>query len=314
MGAYVIQRLVSTIPVLFLVSVGVFSLIHLTPGDPVTIMLGEERRPEIIEQTRHELGLDQPVPVQYATWLGRVLQGDLGTSIRTKQPVSQLIAQRIPATAQLAVVSIVLALLIAIPAGVISAVKRGTVLDMATTTISLLGVAVPSFFLGILLIFLFSLTLRWLPPTGYVNLFVDPVTSMKLMVMPALTLGAGAAAVITRIARSSLLEVLDQEYVRTARAKGLREAIVVRRHALRNALIPVVTVTGLSAGHLLGGAVIVEQVFALPGLGRLAVDNIFNRDFPVVQGVVLLLAVVFLAVNFIVDLLYAALDPRIKYG
>ena len=314
MGAYVLQRLISTIPVLFLVSVGVFSLIHLTPGDPVTIMLGEERRPEIIEATRHELGLDQPVPIQYATWLGRVLQGDLGRSIRNKQPVSELIAQRIPATAQLAIASIVLALLIAIPAGVISAVKRGTPVDVITTTISLLGVAVPSFFLGILLIFFLALKLRWLPPTGYVSPLLDPMTSLKLTLMPAITLGAGAAAVITRIARSSVLEVLDQEYVRTARAKGLREAIVIRRHALRNALIPIVTVTGLSAGHLLGGAVIVEQVFALPGLGRLAVENIFNRDFPVVQGVVLLLAVVFLAVNFIVDLLYAALDPRIKYG
>jgi peptide/nickel transport system permease protein len=314
MGAYILQRLVSTIPVLFLVSVGVFSLIHLTPGDPVTIMLGEERDQRIIDATRHELGLDQPIPIQYAAWLGRVLQGDLGKSIRSKQPVSELIAQRVLATTQLAVLSIILALLIAIPAGVLSAVKRGSALDVATTTVSLMGVAVPSFFLGILLIFLFSLKLRWLPPTGYVNPFVDPIASLKLMIMPALTLGAGAAAVITRIARSSLLEVLDQEYVRTARAKGLRETIVVRRHALRNALIPVVTVTGLSAGHLLGGAVIVEQVFALPGLGRLAVDNIFNRDFPVVQGVVLLLAVIFLAINFIVDLLYAALDPRIKYG
>ena len=314
MGAYVLQRLVSTIPVLFLVSAAVFSLIHLTPGDPVTIMLGEERDQRVIDATRRELGLDQPVPIQYAAWLGRVLQGDLGRSIRSKQPVTELIGQRLPATIQLAMFSIVLALTIALPAGVISAVKRGTLIDAVATTISLLGVAVPSFFLGILLIFVLSLQLRWLPPTGYVSPAVDPVTNLKLMLMPAITLGAGAAAVITRIARSSLLEVLDQEYVRTARAKGLREALVVRRHALKNAMIPVVTVTGLSAGHLLGGAVIVEQIFALPGVGRLAVENIFNRDFPVVQGVVLLLAVIFLAVNFVVDLLYAALDPRIKYG
>lgn len=314
MGAYVLQRLVSTIPVLFLVSVAVFSLIHLTPGDPVTIMLGEERNQEIIDATRRDLGLDQPVPIQYAAWLGRVLQGDLGRSIRSKQPVSDLIAQRLPATMQLAVFSIVLALAIALPAGIISAVKRGTALDVVATTVSLLGVAVPSFFLGILLIFVLSLQLRWLPPTGYISPFTDPAMNLKLMIMPAITLGAGAAAVITRIARSSLLEVLDQEYVRTARAKGLRESLVVQRHAVKNALIPVVTVTGLSAGHLLGGAVIVEQIFALPGVGRLAVENIFARDFPVVQGVVLLLAVIFLAVNFVVDLLYAALDPRIKYG
>jgi peptide/nickel transport system permease protein len=314
MGVYVVQRLLSTVPVLFLVSVGVFSLIHLTPGDPVTIMLGEERDQRVIDATRRELGLDQPVPVQYAVWLGRVLRGDLGKSIRSKQPVGELIAQRVPATAQLAVLSIVLALVIAIPAGIVSAVKRGSALDLAATAGSLLGVAVPSFFLGILLIFVFALQLRWLPPTGYVSPTVDLATNLKLMLMPAITLGAGSAAVITRIARSSLLEVLDQEYVLTARAKGLREALVIRRHALRNALIPVVTVAGLSAGHLLGGAVIVEQIFALPGVGRLAVENIFNRDFPVVQGVVLFLAVVFLAVNLVVDLLYAYLDPRIKYG
>ncbi len=314
MGTYVLQRLLSTIPVLFLVSLAVFSLIHLTPGDPVTIMLGEERNVEIIEATRRDLGLDQPVLVQYVTWLGRVVRGDLGRSIRSKQPVADLIAQRLPATVQLAVFSIILALAIALPSGIISAVKRGSFLDAVATTISLLGVAVPSFFLGILLIFVLSLHLRWLPPTGYVSPTVDLWMNLKLMLMPAITLGAGAAAVITRIARSSLLEVLEQEYVRTARAKGLAERLVVSRHALKNAMIPVVTVTGLSAGHLLGGAVIVEQIFALPGVGRLAVENIFNRDFPVVQGVVLLLAVIFLAVNFVVDLLYAALDPRIKYG
>ena len=314
MGAYVLQRLISTIPVLFLVSVGVFSLIHLTPGDPVTIMLGEERRPEIIEATRHELGLDQPVPIQYATWLGRVLQGDLGRSIRNKQPVSELIAQRIPATAQLAIASIVLALLIAIPAGVDlgrqarDPGRRHHDDDLAA------GRGRPELFPGH-------------PPDLRPGAQAALAPADRLR-QPAARPGdepeadrdarhharGRAAAVITRIARSSVLEVLDQDYVRTARAKGLREAIVIRRHALRNALIPIVTMTGLSAGHLLGGAVIVEQVFALPGLGRLAVENIFNRDFPVVQGVVLLLAVVFLAVNFIVDLLYAALDPRIKYG
>lgn len=313
MGVYVLQRLVSTIPVLFLVSLGVFSLIHLTPGDPVAIMLGEERDERIIQATRQELGLDQPIIVQYVSWLGRAIRGDLGKSIRNKQPVSELIAQRLPATAELAVLSILLALAIALPAGVISAVKRGTAVDVAATTVSLLGVAVPSFFLGVLLIFVFALQFRWLPPTGFVSPTVDLATNLKLMLMPAVTLGAASAAVITRITRSSLLEVLDHEYVLTARAKGLAEALVIRRHALRNALIPVVTVAGLSAGHLLGGAVIVEHIFALPGVGRLAVENIFNRDFPVVQGVVLFLALIFLAVNFVVDLLYAYLDPRIKY-
>jgi peptide/nickel transport system permease protein len=196
---------------------------------------------------------------------------------------------------------------------VIAAVRRGTSVDGMATTVSLLGVAVPSFFLGILLIYIVSLKLRWLPPTGYVSPTVDLATNLKLLIMPAITLAAGSAAVITRITRSSVLEVLGQEHVRTARAKGLAEAVVIRRHALRNALIPVVTVTGLSLGHLLGGAVIVESIFAIPGVGRLAVENIFARDFPVVQGVVLLLAIIFLAVNFLVDMLYAYLDPRIKY-
>jgi peptide/nickel transport system permease protein len=313
MGAYILQRLLSSIPVLLLVSVGVFSLIHLTPGDPVSIMLGEERDQRVIDATRAELGLDQPVPIQYLTWLGRALRGDLGKSIRSKQPVSELIAQRLPATTQLAIYSMLLALVVAIPCGVIAAVRRGTSVDGMATTVSLLGVAVPSFFLGILLIYIVSLKLRWLPPTGYVSPTVDLATNLKLLIMPAITLAAGSAAVITRITRSSVLEVLGQEHVRTARAKGLAEAVVIRRHALRNALIPVVTVTGLSLGHLLGGAVIVESIFAIPGVGRLAVENIFARDFPVVQGVVLLLAIIFLAVNFLVDMLYAYLDPRIKY-
>lgn len=314
MGRYVLRRLLSMAPVLFLVSLIVFSLIHLTPGDPVLTMLGEEATPETIAAMRAKLGLDRPLPVQYLSWMGRVLQGDLGRSIRTNQPVSEAIAQRLPVTIELALLSTLVALAIGIPVGILSAVRRNSPLDTGSTTIALLGVALPNFFLAILLIFLFSVKLRWLPPIGYVPLVDDLGANLKRMIMPSLTLGTAVAAVVMRQTRSALLEVLDQDYVRTARAKGLNEARTVRSHALKNALIPVVTVVGLQIGGLLGGAIITETIFSMPGIGRMLIDSIFQRDFPLVQGVVLFTALAFLVTNLLVDLIYAFLDPRIRYS
>jgi peptide/nickel transport system permease protein len=314
MGRYILRRLIAMVPVMFLVTVIVFSLLHLSPGDPATSMLGEEASPEAIAALRSRLGLDEPLPVQYVKWLGAVLQGDLGRSIRSNQPVSDAIRERLPVTIELALLSVLVSLVIAIPVGLISAMRRNSVLDSTATTVALLGVSLPNFFLAILLIYLLSLHLRWLPPIGYVSIVDDPVGNLKRMIMPALTLGTALSAIVMRMMRSSLLEVLDQDYIRTARAKGLSESRMVRVHAMRNALIPVVTVVGLQIGGLLGGAIIVESIFVLPGIGRLLVDSIFQRDFPLVQGVVLFASLAFLFANLAVDLLYAFLDPRIRYS
>ena len=310
---YLLRRLATLVPVLLVVSVVVFSLIHLTPGDPVAIMLREESDPATAAALRAALGLDRPLPVQYLTWLGRAARGELGRSIRTNQPVTQAILERLPVTLTLAAAATLLALAVALPAGIVSAVRRNSLADVAGTVAALSGVSLPNFWLAILLIFVFSVTLGWLPPLGWVSPVRDPWGGLRSLVLPAVTLGTAMAAVVMRMTRSSLLEVLQLEFVRTARAKGLREGRVVLRHALRNALIPVVTVVGLQAGALLGGAIITESVFALPGVGRLLVDAIFQRDFPLVQGVVLFLALNFLLVNLVVDLAYAVLDPRIRY-
>ncbi len=314
MTAFILKRLLSMIPVLVIVSMVVFLIIHLTPGDPATIMLGEEARPELVEALRHELGLDQPLPVQYVTWLGHVLRGELGRSIRTNQPVLEAITQRLPPTIELTLFALVISLSIALPTGILSATRRGSRADLITTTLALIGVSMPNFVLALLLILIFSLWLRVLPPIGYTPIQQDIGANIKGMILPGITLGAAAAAVIARLTRSSLLEVLSQEYIRTARAKGLRERTVIVTHALKNALIPVVTIVGLQVGGLLGGAIITETIFAFPGVGRLIVQSIFERDFPLVQGGVLLLAFIFLFINLCVDLLYAFLDPRIKYG
>ena len=314
MTTYILKRLISMVPVLFVVSIVIFSLIHLTPGDPVLVMLGEEATPEARDQLRAQLGLDRPLPLQYVAWLGRVLTGDLGRSIRTNQPVAEAIGQRLPITIELAVLAMVVALLVAIPAGLIAATRRNSLADMAATVLTLLGISMPNFLLAVLLVYFFSLQLRWLPPIGYVSPLVDPAANLKGMIMPAITLGAFVAAAVARMMRSTLLEVLHQDYVRTAWAKGLAENAVIRRHALKNALIPVVTIVGIQLGNLLGSAIVTETIFALPGVGRLVVDSIYQRDFPLVQGVVLYLAIIFLVVNLIVDLLYAYLDPRIRYG
>ncbi len=322
MTRYIVNRLLATVPVLFVVSLVVFSLLHLLPGDPVEALLPTEElritaeeRQQIVDAIRARYGLDDPLPVQYVRWLSRAARGDLGRSIRTREPVAQMIKDRLPVTAQLSVLALCIAVLVAIPAGVISAVKRNSPLDLGITTVAMAGVAVPNFYLGMLLILLFTHELHWLPaPGSYVALWENPTHSLKLMLLPAASLGLISAAVLMRLVRSSLLESLAQDYIRTARAKGLHGRVVVLRHGLRNALLPVVTVLGLQFIHLLGGTVIIEQIFALPGLGRMVVNAIRASDFPVVQGFVLFIGVVVVAGNLIVDLVYAVLDPRIRYG
>jgi len=311
---YLLHRILALIPVVLLVSATVFSLIHLTPGDPAVIMAGESQDPEVVAGIRRELGLDQPIPVQYGVWLGHALRGDLGRSIRTRQPVLEAILERLKPTLLLSAMAMALSLAISFPAGALSALRPDSREDMAGTVLTLLGVSMPNFLLALVLIFVFAVTLRWLPTSGYLDPFEEFVPGIRSLVLPAITLGTAMAAVVTRMVRSSLLEVLEQDYVRTARSKGLRERTVVVRHALKNALIPVVTIVGLQTGNLIGGAVITEYVFGIPGVGRLVVDSIFSKDYPMVQGVVLLTALTFVTVNLLVDVLYGYLDPRIRYS
>ncbi len=314
MARFVGRRLLTTVPVLLLVSIAVFLMLHLTPGDPVKLMLGEDADPESVAAVRRELGLDRPLPVQYLQWLGDVLTGDLGRSIRTNQPVLDAIVSRLPVTLELAFLSMVLALTIGLPTGIFAAIKRNSPLDTASTTVALMGISLPSFFVGILLILLVAERLRLLPPSGYVPFRDDPVQNLKLMIMPSIALGAALAGILSRMMRSSLLEVLGADYIRTARAKGMNDRRTILGHALKNALLPVVTVVGLQMGALLGGAILTETIFAMPGIGRLVVDSIFARDFPIVQGVVLFLALVRVASNLLADIAYVRLDPRISYA
>jgi peptide/nickel transport system permease protein len=314
MVTYIVKRLIGMIPVLFLVSVVIFSILHLTPGDPALLMLGEEVTPEKLAALRHQLALDQPIPVQYAIWLSNVLHGDLGRSVRTQQPVVEAIEQRLPPTFELTLFALVFSLGLAIPAGIISAARRNSSSDLISTTLALLGISMPNFFLAILLIFIFALKLRWFPPIGYTPITQDVVANIKGMILPGLTLGAATAALISRQLRSSLLEALNQDYIRTARAKGMGERMILLGHAFKNAMIPIATIIGLQVGALLGGAIITESIFVLPGVGRLVVDSIFARDFPLVQGVVLFLALVYLFANLAVDVVYVFLDPRIRYA
>jgi peptide/nickel transport system permease protein len=311
---YTIRRLLLMVPVLLVVTLMVFSLMLLLPGDPAMALLGENLDPEAYVTVRKALGLDQPVPVQYVRWLSRTLQGDLGRSLHTREPVLTAIGEHLPRTLYLTLAAMVVSLTIAVPAGVIAALKRNSALDTAATIAAMIGVAVPNFWLGVMCILFFSVMLGWLPVSGYVSLLEDPWASLQHMVLPALTLGTAIAAEVTRMTRSSLLEVLDREYIMTARAKGLGERVVILVHALKNALIPVVTIVGLQMGRLFGGAVVTESIFAVPGLGTLLVTGIFSRDFPIVQAVVLVMALAVLSCNLIVDLLYSWLDPRIRYS
>jgi peptide/nickel transport system permease protein len=309
----VLQRLAATVPVLLLVTAGVFALLHLTPGDPIDAMMAESVDAVAKASLRAELGLDRPLPLQYAAWMGRLLRGDLGRSIRNGEPVLESVSRRLRPSLQLALLAMSVSLLIAFPAGIVSAVRRNTAADRVSTTLALFGICMPNFLLALLLIFLFGVTLRWLPISGYVDPAEELVDGLRSLALPAVTLGLALAAVVTRTLRSSMLEALSEDYVRTARAKGLPEGRVIRGHVFRNALIPVVTVLGLQLGTLIGGAVITEYVFALPGVGRLVVDAVFARDYPLVQGVVLLIALGFIASNLLVDLLYGVIDPRIRH-
>lgn len=300
------------IVILFLVSIIIFSLVNVLPGDPALLVLGQEATPDQIEALRDEMGLNDPLIVQYFNWVVDVLQGDFGNSIRDNTAVTTILMQKIPVTLELTVLSFFFAILIAIPAGIISASRKGTAWDYSSTLFALSGVSVPPFFLGILFIFIFAVTLGWLPPSGYVPLTEDFGRSLLLMLMPALTIGIRLSAELTRMLRSSLLEVLQSDYIRTGYAKGLLEKSVVFGHALRNALIPVITVSGLQMATFLGGAVITETIFSVPGLGQLVVTSILTRDFPVVQGAVMFMAFAVILINFFVDILYSVLDPRIK--
>ncbi|MBM9596051.1 ABC transporter permease [Roseitranquillus sediminis] len=309
---FLARRILIAIPTVILISVFVFALQKLLPGDPVLAMAGEERDPEVIAYLREKYRLNDPVPVQYLTWIRGVLTGDLGMSLRTNQPVLVLIGQKLPVTIQLAVMAMIFALVIGIPAGILSAVKKGTVTDYAANVVALSGLSVPNFWLGIMLILLVSVRWQLLPASGYVPLSEDPVRSIETMLMPAFVLGTALAATLMRHTRSAMLGVLTSDYVRTARAKGLAERKVILKHALRNALTPIVTLTALLFGELIAGAVLTEQIFTIPGFGKLVVDAVFNRDYAVVQGIVLCTAVGFIVMNIIADALYFVLNPRLR--
>ena len=306
MTAYLARRLLTTIPVLFAVLLLVFSMLHLVPGDPVKLMLSEfQTSPEQIALLRAQLHFDDPLPVQFGRYVAGALQGDLGLSIRSKRPVTAEIMDNLPSTLQLTFAGLLISMVLGTSLGILAAVNHQRWVDFVSMLVALLGVSMPSFWLGLNLIFLLSLSLRWLPATGGGDL--------QHLIMPAFTLGVGASAILARLTRSSMLEVLRREYVTTARAKGVREFWVIIRHALKNALIPMVTVFGLQFGQLIAGAVVIETVFSRPGIGRLVVDAILTKDFPLVQGIVLVVAVSYVLVNLLVDLVYAYLDPRIRY-
>jgi len=314
--AFLAGRLLTLLPVLWGISVVVFLLIHLLPGNALQIFLGTQvdMTPAQMDELRRLFGLNKPLPLQYVDWITRVLHGDFGVSLRTSRPVLPDLLARLPISLEITLLALALALLIAIPVGIASALRRGTLSDAAIQIAGLAGLSIPNFWLAAMLLLALSNVLPIASIGIYVGFFADPVKNLTVMALPAFSLGVSLAAVIMRFVRSSLLEVLSAEYVRTARAKGLRERVVINRHALRNALIPVITVIGFQAGYLLGGTVVIEEVFALPGMGRLALNAISQRDYPVVQGVVLLIAGLFVLTNLLVDVLYAVADPRIRYG
>jgi len=311
---YILRRLLLMIPVAFLVSAIVFVLLRITPGDPVLVYAGEERDPVALEALRHEYGLDQPLPLQYVVWVEHAIRGDLGRSLRTRQPVTQAILERLPKTLELGVAALIISVGVALVVGTLAALRRNSPLDLIATGFTIAGVSLPNFYLGIILILVFSLAFRVLPPGGYADFVTDPVDNLKRLILPAITLATASLAINLRQVRSSLLDVLSQDYLRTARAKGLGERAVVLRHAMKNSLIPVVTIFGLQIGALLDGAIITETIYFWPGVGRLAVDSIGGRDYPVVQAIVLMSALAFMVSTLAVDILYVWLDPRISYG
>jgi peptide/nickel transport system permease protein len=312
MLSFLSKRLLQLVPTLFFVSVIIFTLQQLLPGDPALVMAGEERDPEVIEQIRKQYRLDQPIPIQYVYWIKGVLAGDLGESMRIKVKVRDLVAEKLPVTIQLACMAIVIALSIGITAGVVAAVFKDSVWDYAANVFALWGRSTPTFWLGIMLIFLFSVELGWLPASGYVRPSEDFWGSIASTIMPAFVLGNVGAAVLMRHTRGAMLDALQSDYVRTARAKGLFERTVVLKHAMRNALTPVITLGALELGELLSGAVLTEQIFSIPGFGKLIVDSVFNRDYAVVQGVVLVTATVYILLNLLADVAYVLVNPRLR--
>ncbi len=311
MTGYVLRRLLLTVPVLLGVSVLVFSILHLTPGNPALIVAGPDAPPDVVREVEQALGLDQPLYVQYGRYLGRILHGDFGRSIRSREPVLERLIATFPVTLTLAFVGVLVTTLVSVPMGILAAYRRNSLVDLATIFVVLSGSAMPVFALGLIFLWVFAVRLRWFPIAGFA-----PLTTRDgwwHIILPAITVSGGTIALLARLTRSSMLEVLNQDYVRTARAKGTRELLVVLRHAFRNALLPVITVIGLQFGFLLSGAVVTESIFSLPGMGRLLVQAILARDFPIVQGAVLLAAVTFVLTNLLVDLLYAVADPRIRY-
>lgn len=313
MGPYILRRLFALIPVLFVVSLLAFALVHLTPGDPVAAILGDKATPEDIERVRRQLGLDRPFHEQYVVWVFRALQGDLGRSIWVDQPVTEMIIDRAEPTVLLATSALVLTVLIGIPAGVFAAMRHNSAIDQTLMVTALLGVSMPNFWLGLNLILIFSVFLGWFPSGGYVPFTESPLGALESVLLPALALGFSQAALVARITRASMLEVLQQDYVRTARAKGLDWFLVNFRHALKNALLPTVTVVGLVVAVLIGGSVVTETVFTIPGAGRLVVNSVLRRDYPVVQGAILMVAFLYVLVNLLVDIIYVYIDPRIRY-
>jgi peptide/nickel transport system permease protein len=311
---YIIRRALLLVPVLLVVGIVVFTLIHLTPGDPAAVALGPEASREEIEALRERLGLNRPLPVQFIVWFTDVLRLDLGESIFLDMTVTQALRDRAQPTILLTLYSLIVAISIGIPSGVIAALREKSLIDRSLMVFSISGAAIPVFVLGILMILVFSVRLGWLPTGGYTNIDDDPVDHFKRMIMPSLALGFASAGLLARLVRSSMLETLREDYVRTARAKGLSQRAVVIRHALRNALIPAVTVIGLLIGTLLGGAVVTETVFTIPGMGRLVVQSVLRRDYPVIQGAVMIIACFYVVANLLVDVLYVVIDPRISYG
>jgi peptide/nickel transport system permease protein len=318
MGLYIIRRLLFAIIMLLIVTLMVFLAMRLLPGDPILLILtrGEADKisDEDIQTLRHEFGLDRPLAVQYVTWVSGAFRGDLGMSITQRVPVTQELARRFPITLHLSLLALFLSIIIGIPAGVICAVRRGTWIDTLVTVLANLGITVPSFWLGILLIYLFAMELKWLPVFGYTSPFVDIGRSTKQILMPVFCLSIFGLASIARQTRSSMLEVMRQDYIRTGWAKGLRERSIIIRHALKNGLIPVVTLLGVSLSHVLGGSVLIETVFQIPGIGRMVVNGVFGQDYAVVQGVIFVIAIAVLLINLVIDVSYAWLDPRIRYG
>lgn len=312
MIGFLLRRIVNTIPVILVMGAVVFTIAVLLPGDPTLTILGENAPMEQRERLREEMGLNRPIPVQFLDWLGRSLTGDLGVSYKTGEPVLDMLKTRIPITLQLTVLAILLSVVIGVPLGALAALRRDSWVDAVLSVVSISSLAMPFFWVGILLIMFFTLKLRWLPPSGYAPIWQDPVESMRLMIMPVLTVGTSYAAIVMRQTRASMIETLSQDYIRTARAKGGGEWRVVVGHGLRNALIPIVTVVGLQFGGLVGGSVITETIFALPGLGRMMTDAIFERDYPVVQGAIFIVLVGVIIVNIITDIIYFLLDKRVK--